>query len=316
MSKSGVIQKAMKKVVLLDGGMGEELFRRGMPDDRKLWSAQAVYNPKWHELLKDIHASWIKAGSRIITTNNFSITNEVGFTNDEVSTLTATAARLAVEARDSTDPTVRVWGSLPPLNGCYRPDLVLPEEVCTLQYSVMLKSLVPYVDGIICETLSSVTEMKSAVGAVLQFEDANRLPISCSWTVDGKGRLRSGESANEALNSLIDYAGERFEALLFNCGEVEGVLACIDSIDEQTFSRMNQLGIHLGAYPNRLTAVPEGWTMGSTPDAQPIRTEIDEEKFAEWAVQYALKGVTYIGGCCGIYPSYIRKLSDILNPGA
>jgi len=42
-------------IFLLDGGTGEELFRRGMPDDRKTWSAKAVVEPKYHKVLKDVH---------------------------------------------------------------------------------------------------------------------------------------------------------------------------------------------------------------------------------------------------------------------
>ena len=42
-------------VLLLDGGTGEELLRRGMPDDRTTWSALAVSDPHYHTLLKDVH---------------------------------------------------------------------------------------------------------------------------------------------------------------------------------------------------------------------------------------------------------------------
>jgi S-methylmethionine-dependent homocysteine/selenocysteine methylase len=36
----------ISRVKLLDGGTGEELFRRGMVDDRKIWSANALVHEK------------------------------------------------------------------------------------------------------------------------------------------------------------------------------------------------------------------------------------------------------------------------------
>lgn len=41
--------------LLLDGGTGEELFRRGVPDDRSIWSAKAVVDNQYHGVLQQVH---------------------------------------------------------------------------------------------------------------------------------------------------------------------------------------------------------------------------------------------------------------------
>lgn len=60
-------------VELLDGGSGEELFVRGLPDDRKHWSALAIIEPRYHPLLKAVHKSFIDVGANYITTGNYAI---------------------------------------------------------------------------------------------------------------------------------------------------------------------------------------------------------------------------------------------------
>lgn len=63
-----------RRIMLLDGGTGEELFRNGVPDDRKIWSATAVVHSQYHSKLKQVHESYFKAGSNAVTTNSYGIT--------------------------------------------------------------------------------------------------------------------------------------------------------------------------------------------------------------------------------------------------
>ena len=60
-----------KKTRILDGGMGQELLARGMEPNGTLWSANALLQDKYHQLLLDTHLDFIKAGAEIIVTNSF-----------------------------------------------------------------------------------------------------------------------------------------------------------------------------------------------------------------------------------------------------
>ena len=64
-------QNFFKKVKILDGGMGQELLARGMEPNGTLWSANALLQEKYHQLLLDIHLDFIKAGAEIIVTTTF-----------------------------------------------------------------------------------------------------------------------------------------------------------------------------------------------------------------------------------------------------
>ena len=49
-----------KQTRILDGGMGQELLARGMEANGTLWSANALLNEKYHQLLLDTPLDFIK----------------------------------------------------------------------------------------------------------------------------------------------------------------------------------------------------------------------------------------------------------------
>ncbi len=51
-------------VVLLDGGMGQELRRRGVQGTTTLWSAHALISAP--DIVQTVHEDYIKAGARIV----------------------------------------------------------------------------------------------------------------------------------------------------------------------------------------------------------------------------------------------------------
>lgn len=57
-------------ITILDGGVGQELLRRGHRGSRGLWSAQALINAP--DVVVDVHRSYVDAGARVITTNTYS----------------------------------------------------------------------------------------------------------------------------------------------------------------------------------------------------------------------------------------------------
>ena len=60
-----------KQTRILDGGMGQELLARGMEPQGSLWSASALLNENYHDLLLNAHLDYIKAGAEGIVTNTF-----------------------------------------------------------------------------------------------------------------------------------------------------------------------------------------------------------------------------------------------------
>jgi len=59
------------KTRILDGGMGQELLRRGLKPQGTLWSASALIEEKYHQLITDTHLDFINAGADVIVTTTF-----------------------------------------------------------------------------------------------------------------------------------------------------------------------------------------------------------------------------------------------------
>jgi S-methylmethionine-dependent homocysteine/selenocysteine methylase len=133
-----------EKVLLLDGGTGEELFRRNVPDDRTIWSATALVHPEYHPILEQVHTSFLQSGSNFITTNSYGVVPGVGFKEEEITTYLQLAGQIARQAvinyydactwtrteqqekEEILLPRIHVLGSLGPLVESYRPDLIKP----------------------------------------------------------------------------------------------------------------------------------------------------------------------------------------------
>ena len=61
------------KKYILDGGAGQTLLEMGLQPEGALWSASALINKNLHSMIINMHTEFIKAGSDLIVTSNFSI---------------------------------------------------------------------------------------------------------------------------------------------------------------------------------------------------------------------------------------------------
>merc|ERR1712176_1126603 len=137
-------------------------------------------------------------GARVIITNNYACTPSiVGDTGRVIEAIQA-AGKLAREAADKHGAFVA--GSLPPLHESYRPDRVGSQEELETEYAIIAKTLAPYVDVFVCETMSSIREAVAAARAGV----AVGKPIWVSWTLseDCDAKLLSGESVEDAAEAL------------------------------------------------------------------------------------------------------------------
>lgn len=83
----------------------------------------------------------------------------------------------------------------------------------------------------------------------------------------------------------------------------------------ESLADLKDLPILLGAYANRLTPVPDGWTMEGSDAPQPFRNDLGPEQYYDkfvsvWRTKF---GVQMVGGCCGITPEHIKYMHDRLK---
>lgn len=288
-------------LVLLDGGMGRELQRRGLAPVTGTWSAEALIDHP--SVVRDIHRDFIAAGAEVITTSNYAVVPFMlarGNLEHRMEEMLAASARLAGEARAAAGrPQVRIAGSLPPLAQSYRPDLVRPPETIEPLYRRIAAALAPGVDLFLCETMSSAAEARSAVRAAMEFGK----PVWVAWTLsdEATGRLRSGERPAEAVAALD---GLPVEAFLFNCCTPEAVSAALPALRAATAQTV-------GAYANALAGFKSDYVMGQQGGEggeTPVRQDLGPADYARFAQAWRGMGAEILGGCCGIGPDHIAEL--------
>ena len=296
-----------KSIVILDGGMGRELQRRGAPFRQPEWSALALSEAP--QAVEAVHAAYIDSGADVITSNSYAVVpfhiGEARFAV-EGQALAALAGELARRAVDASGKAVRVAGSLPPLFGSYRPDLFEPQRVTEL-LTPLVQGLAPYVDLWLAETQSSIAEAR-AIHAGLP-EDGK--PFWLSFTLkdedtDDVPRLRSGEPVADAAEAAAQLG---VQVLLFNCSQPEVIGAAVDVARSIT----GRLGadIAIGVYANAFPPQPKEATANDGLDE--LREDLDPLGYLEWAKDWQQRGASMIGGCCGIGPQHIAELKRSLK---
>lgn len=298
---------ANMNLVLLDGGMGRELQRRGAPFRQPEWSALALSEAP--ERVEAVHRAYIEAGAQVITSNSYAVVpfhiGEARFAA-EGEALAARAGQLARQAVVASGQPVRVAGSLPPLFGSYRPDLFEPARVDEV-LQPLIRGLAPHVDLWLAETQSSLAEVR-AIAAGLP-DDGKPLWLSFTLKdedVDEVPRLRSGEPVAEAAQLAVALGAG---ALLFNCSQPEVMAAALDSARE-TFAAAG-VEIPFGAYANAFPPQPEEATANDGLD--PLRPDLDPPGYLSFAQDWQARGASLIGGCCGIGPEHIAVLDQRLR---
>ncbi|MDG4903121.1 MULTISPECIES: homocysteine S-methyltransferase family protein [unclassified Mesorhizobium] len=288
----------MTSVILTDGGMGQELVRRSQSEPTPLWSARVLIDEP--ELVRDLHAAFIRAGARVITINTYSATPERlarEGAEELFKPLQKRGIELARQARDEAGEAA-IAGCLSPLFGSYAPALTISFEETLGIYRRIVAEQAEGVDLFLCETMASADEARAAVTAACE----SGKPVWVSWTLADHGtpRLRSGESIAAAASALGDLP---VAARLLNCCRPEAIAAALPEL--------LALGGPVGAYANGFTSV-EALKHGGTVDVLHARHDLDPHAYADQAMGWVETGASIVGGCCEVGPAHIAALRDRL----
>ncbi len=290
-------------IILLDGGMGQELYRRSGKPASPLWSAQVMMDQP--ELVAELHGDYIAAGAEVIGLNAYTATPE-RLARDADAALFEPLQRAALDAarsaRDGSGKDVRISGCLPPLVASYHADVVPDDDRCLASYRRIAAIQADGVDVFLCETLSTVREAAIATRAAAE----TGKPVWTAVTVDdGDGtRLRSGQPLSEAVNAAV---AEGASAVLVNCSIPEAVT--------QAMAVLRVAGVPYGGYANGFTSI-EPMKPGGTVSGLEARTDLGPSAYADHADAWAEAGASLIGGCCEVGPAHIAAMRESLKPGS
>jgi len=298
MSSTAIRNRLVRgELILLDGALGTELERRGVPTPLPLWSAAAVLSAP--DVVRQIHEEYIMAGADVITAATFRATPRAlakAGRAGEAERVLQRAVALAREARRRVAPSrqVIVAGSIAPLEDCYRPELAPPPETAEREHAELAVMLARAgVDAILIETMNTTREACAAVHSA----KSTGLAVLVSFICRSEQELLSGESLADAVRAVEAW---KPDAVLVNCTPPEVARGCLDTLAVAT-------RLPRGAYANAGAPDLAGGTWLHDPAWTP-------EEFARAASEWVRRGAQIVGGCCGTTPAHIRAIRSAIPP--
>ena len=271
-----------KKRLYIDGGMGTLLQKRGLLPGEK----PENWNLTHPDDITDIHLSYLKSGSNIITTNTFGA-NSLKLSNlAEIISAAIKNARRAIELFDGNKDECFVAFDVGPLGRMLEPLGDMPFEKAVEIFSESIRMGAENgADLVIIETMTDSYETKAALLAAKESCD---LPVFVTNAYDETGKLLTGASPL-AMISLLE--GLRADAIGINC-----------SLGPH---QMKEIAKEYIKYSSLPVIVSPNAGMPRTENGRTF-FDVDAEEFSAVMKEIAEMGACVLGGCCGTTPDYIK----------
>jgi 5-methyltetrahydrofolate--homocysteine methyltransferase len=318
MTTADIAAHAAERILVLDGAMGT-MIQGHSPDEGTYrgerfrdWGQDVGGNSELlsltqPDMIRDIHAEFLKAGADILCTNTFGANaiSQADYGMQElVAEMNAESVRLAREAADAVATPDRprwVAGGIGPTNqtASISPDVNDPGyravtfDDLAQAYGEAARALIEAgADLILVETIFDTLNAKAALFAIDSLRDAGLEvpPLMISGTItDRSGRTLTGQTP-EAFWVSMSHA--RPFSVGLNCALGAGEMRQhVRTLAEVADTRIS-------AYPN-----------AGLPNEMGGYDETPEETAAhlgEWADAGL---VNIVGGCCGTTPEHIRAIA-------
>lgn len=288
-------------ILVIDGGMGTELERRGVPMDAQSWAGSALKNHP--DMIRTIHRDFIDAGADILIANTYAAAPHVlchaGFSESEALALNRLACELVREAVAEAAPDRRIWiaGSLSSFFAGLSTSARPSTDEARRSYALQAETLVAAgCDLLITEMMLDTTLSLLAVRAAT----ATDLPVWVGFSV---------RTSNDRIVGLDHRADVAFERIRDDClGAGDAHAAGI--MHSEMSDTPPGLDLLKEAWSGPLFAYPHSGSF-RMPNWQ-FDDEIEPDAFAREAATYLDRGVTAIGGCCGMSQHHIAALAQRL----
>ena len=293
-----------KQTRVLDGGMGQELLARGMKPKGTLWSANALLDENYHQLLLDTHRDFVKAGAEVIVTATFTTRRKRLRDNnveDKFEYLNKKAGQIALDVKKEF-PNILVAGGLPPQNLTYEADDRRDDEIIK-DFNEQAKLLDPYVDFFYFDVWSSIKEFRCGIKAIKEFNKPYLIGIHIS---EGT-KLPSGEN----ISDIKDIIDQQLLGIILACVSPENY-----EINLKELKNLNvPFGFKINGY---ITTKPKnGYSAtfaklnGNPNEFLGHREDLTPEKVGKITKKYKDNGATILGGCCETRPLHISAMANI-----
>ena len=275
-----------EKGLLFDGAMGTMLIQAGIVCGK----ASEYWNLEKPNVIRDIHESYIQAGSTVITTNTFGGTR-LKLKKAKLDRQTEEINTQAVHIARSASGEKLVAGDIGPTG-----EMLLPMgEKSPQELRSVFREQAGFldeagVDLFIIETMFDIQESLAAIRAVRDITDK---PLFATLTFEYKNGRFATMMGNPAIDSLKQLQDNGADAVGANC-----------SVGSDTMVLLAK----------KLAEEVDGWKiiqpnagMPKTEGSQLIYPE-DEDYFSANIQKIRSFGVQIVGGCCGTTPEYIKAI--------
>ncbi|MDH3218470.1 MAG: homocysteine S-methyltransferase [Gammaproteobacteria bacterium] len=292
--------------LLLDGGLGSELGRRGFDISTPLWSAELLLRQP--QAVRQVHRDYLQAGAQCITTVSYQASvpglATRGLSAAEIEAVFRASVELARELRDDfvrSHPGLRfrplVAASVGPYGAYladgseYRGNYGLDDTALREFHEQRLRWLdASGADLIACETIPDLQEAR----VLSRLLKSVSTPSWVSFCCRDAQRLQDGHLLASAVELLRD--NEQVCAVGVNCCAPADVEALIGEMRAVAGTKL------IVVYPNsgrQYDAEAKQWS-----GTGGLR------HWSELAGRWFQAGAGIIGGCCTIGPAYIRQLAS------
>lgn len=288
---------------VLDGGLSTALENLGADTSSRLWTAGAVMTSP--DLVMEAHRSYVEAGADVVTTASYQCGVEefvaAGLGPAEARRALVATTELARRATVGTD--VAVAASLGPF-GASRAD----GSEYSGRYDASFDDVIRYhrdkiaivvdtgPDIVAVETLPRADEAAAIADALVA---VGAPPAWFSFGCRDARTTYGGDDLATAIGRVIDYPA--LVAIGVNCAAPDVIDGAIETVGSV------RRGAPMVAYPNH----------GRRWDAVHARWIGDAHRFPESELvdRWTASGVALLGGCCGVGPTDVARLTSLRSRG-
>ncbi len=276
--------------VITDGAWGTQLQARGLP----LGGCPDHWNITHPDAVAEVPLAYVEAGSQVVLTNTFQA-NRVALADYELSDQAAEicCAGAAISRRAVGD-RARVFASLGPTGKMLMMGEVTEEQLLEA-FTEQTRALVAGgADGLVIETMADLEETRLAIQAA----KLTGLPVVACMVFDSGAdldRTMMGVTPEQAAEALTAAGADVVGA---NCGQ--GIAGYVD------ICRRMRGATDLPIWIKANAGLPE------MVDGQAVYKTTPEE-FASYGPALIESGASFVGGCCGTAPEFIRALAGELQ---
>jgi len=267
-------------LLITDGAWGTQLQARGLDPG----AAPDTWNLTHPERVEDVARSYVEAGSQVILTNTFRA-NAIAMAGD----LEAMNRAGVAISKSAAAGRALVFASIGPTGKMLMAGEVAPEQVSAAFAAQAAALAAAGADALLVETMSDIEEARLAVAEA----KSTGLPVIVSFAFDSgknKDRTMMGATPERVAEAMAEAGADAVGA---NCGVgVEHAAPICRRLHAAC-------GLPVWIKPN--AGLPQV-------DGAAIRYAASAEFFASHYAALREAGASFLGGCCGSTPDFIRAL--------